>query len=287
MSLRIAVTGAGGLLGSRVVAEAGVRGYEVIALDHATLDVTDAAAVVSAVEAARPSAVIHCAAYTAVDRAEAEPELARSVNRDGAAHVARAAAGAGAVMVYPSTDYVFDGRKRTPYLPDDPPNPLSVYGRTKLEGERAVTETAGDALVVRTSWLYGAGKGFVPGILRLAAGGGPLRVVDDQTARPTWVGDAAPLVLDLVERGERGVWHVADEGECTRIELAREALRLRGDSTEVRAISTEEFGAAAARPPYSVLDLTRTERTLDRRMTDWREALRSFLDEESANGTEG
>lgn len=287
MSLRIAVTGASGLLGSRIVGEALLRGHEVTALDRAALDVTDADGTLRALEADGPSAVIHCAAYTAVDRAEAEPERARSVNVEGARNVARASAAVGAVMVYPSTDYVFDGCKRTPYLPDDRPHPLSVYGRTKLEGEHAVTDAGCDALVVRTSWLYGPGKGFVPGILRLAAGGGPLRVVDDQTGRPTWVGNAAPLVLELVERGERGAWHVTDGGECTRLELAREALRLRGDRTEVEAISTREFGAPAARPPYSVLDLTHTERALGRGMMDWGEALRRFMDEDLANASEG
>ncbi len=287
MSLRIAVTGASGLLGARVAREARSRGHDVAALDRAALDVTDAERVRAAMEAYGPDAVIHCAAYTAVDRAEAEPERARSVNVEGTRNLARSAAAVGALMVYPSTDYVFDGRKSTPYLPDDPPNPLSVYGHTKLEGEHAVTEAGCDALVVRTSWLYGAGKGFVPGILGLAAGAGPLRVVDDQTGRPAWVGNAAPLVLALVERGERGVWHLADGGECTRLELAREALRLRGEPIEIEAISTEEFGAAAARPPYSVLDLTRTERALGRAMMDWREALRRFLDEEYATGSEG
>jgi dTDP-4-dehydrorhamnose reductase len=159
-----------------------------------------------------------------------------------------------------------------------------VYGQTKLDGERAVSEVAGAAaLIVRTSWLYGSGGGFVPRILRLAREGGPLRVVDDQRGRPTWVENAAGLVLDLVERGARGIWHVADEGACTWLELAREALAMSGSDADVLAVSTKELAARAARPPYSVLDLTATENALGRKLMDWKEALGRFLHADPAN----
>lgn len=287
MALRIAVTGACGLLGSRMVEEVRSRGHEVTPLDRAGLDVTDESAAHAALEASKCDTVIHCAAYTAVDRAEDEPERARAVNRDGAGNVARVCAALGAVMVYPSTDYVFDGLKGAPYLPEDPPHPLSVYGRTKLEGEYVVTEAGCETLIVRTSWLYGSGKGFVPSILKSASTADSLRVVDDQTGRPTWVCNLAEIIMDLVERGERGTWHAADGGECTRLELAREALRLAACPVAVEAISSSDFGAAAARPSYSVLDVKRTETALSRRMMDWKEALGRFVEEESAKGTEG
>jgi dTDP-4-dehydrorhamnose reductase len=213
-----------------------------------------------------------------VDAAEAEAVLAGAVNRDGARNVAAGAAEVGALPVYVSTDYVFDGAKRDPYLPSDPPAPLSVYGQTKLWGEQATAETAPEHLIVRTSWLYGGENGFLPTVLRRAEAGQALRVVDDQEGRPTYAPDAASAVLDLLDRGARGVWHVAGGGTCTWLELAREALRQAGLDNQVAAISTAEYGAAAPRPPYSVLDLTATEQLLGRQMPDWRESLSRFLE---------
>jgi len=276
--VKLLVNGAGGLLGSAVVAQARRRAHEVTALDHAHLDVTDEAAVSAAVSGCRPQVVVHCAAYTAVDRAEAEPDRARTVNCNGARNVAAAAAAVGAVPVYVSTDYVFDGRTSTPYLPTDPTAPLSVYGRTKLEGEEATASEASEHLIVRTSWLYGGTTGFVPAILARAEAGEGLRVVADQEGRPTWAPRAATALLDLVEREARGTWHVAGGGTCTWLELAREAVRQAGLDCEVEPTTTKEFGAAAARPPYSVMDLTATERLLGHEMTDWREDLSRFLE---------
>jgi dTDP-4-dehydrorhamnose reductase len=280
--MRILVTGAGGLLGSALVRQAQRRGHDVVALDRAALDVTDASSVARTVASAAPDAVVNCAAYTAVDRAEAEPELARLVNRDGARNVAAACAAVGAVPVYVSTDYVFDGALRTPYRTDAPTAPLGAYGATKLEGERATAEAAPEHLTVRMSWLYGGDNGFVPAILRRAEAGRPLRVVSDQEGRPTWAPHAAEALLDLVERGARGTYHVAAGGACSWLELAREAVRAAGLDVPVRPVTTEEFRAAARRPPYSVLDLTDTESLLGRAMPDWHEGLRGFL--ENRNG---
>jgi dTDP-4-dehydrorhamnose reductase len=193
--MRILVTGSGGLLGSAVVPYAALRGHEIVAMDRATLDVTDADAVREAISTQRPAFVIHCAAYTAVDKAESEPQVAHQVNVVGARNVAEAASAVGAVPVYVSTDYVFDGAKRVPYRPDDPTRSLSVYGATKLAGEYATAEAAPSHLVVRTSWLYGGDNGFVPAILRRAEAGQELRVVDDQEGRPTWAPHAAAALV--------------------------------------------------------------------------------------------
>lgn len=274
------VTGAAGLLGTEIVCRAQERGHDVVAADHGRLDVTMPEAVRDAVGSARPDAIVHCAAYTAVDRAESEPELARSVNRDGARHVAEAAADHGIRLAYISTDYVFDGRKRSPYLPDDPTAPLSVYGKTKLEGEVATREMVPRALITRTSWLYGAGAGFVGAILRRAREGEALRVVRDQRGRPTWALNAASAVVELLEHDAEGVFHVADGGECTWLELARAVLSREGVDAPLEGVTTAEFGAEAPRPSYSVLDVSATEETLGREMMNWREALGRCLDED-------
>lgn len=290
--MRILVTGAGGLLGGelqRVLSRdpallptlpAPPADHHLVALTRADLDVTDAAAVRHAVRRHAPDAVLHCAAWTDVDGAEARPREARRVNVEGAAHVARAATAAGAVMVYPSTDFVFDGEKDEPYLPDDPPRPLSEYGRTKREGEEVVRAAGPDHLVVRTSWVYGTGGGgFVRTVLDAARAGRALRVVDDQVSRPTWSRNLAAVLLELVEGGARGTWHVADAGTVSRHGLALELLEMAGLETEVEAVSSDEFGAVAPRPRWSVLDTAATEARLGRPMVPWREALRRWLAE--------
>jgi dTDP-4-dehydrorhamnose reductase len=275
--MRILVTGAAGLLGTAVVRAATARGHRTIGLTRAQLDVTDGKAVAASVERHRPDAVVHCAAYTAVDRAETEPDVAMAVNRDGARNVAAAAAACGARTLYVSSDYVFDGTSRRPYRPDDATGPESSYARSKLAGEEAVRAAADTSIVARTSWLYGGASGFVPAILRRASRGEPLRIVDDQRGRPTWAPEAARALVDLLERNARGVWHVAGGGECTWIELAREAVRLAAYSVPVQPISTAEYGAPARRPAYSVLDLEATERLLARRMVDWRISLEQYV----------
>ena len=287
--MRILVTGARGLLGSEVVRAAAARGHDTVPLGHDDLDVTDAERVLAAVTAESPDRIVHCAAYTAVDGAEAEPDVASRVNRDGTRNVARAAAASASGMVYVSTDFVFDGLEHAPYLPDHPVAPLSVYGRTKRDGEEAVLEVAAQGahgafrpLIVRTGWLYGAeGRNFVDAMVERAARGEALRVVDDQTGGPTWARNVADILVELMEREVDGIWHVADRGEATWLELARTAVRLSGLEANVGGVSTAEWGAPAPRPPYSVLDVTRTERLLGRRMEPWPEALARFL------GTEG
>lgn len=277
--MKVLVTGARGLLGSEFVRAVQGRGDTVVGLGRKELDVTDAGRVRDVALAASPDAIIHCAAYTAVDAAENASDEAMRVNRDGARNVAKAASETEARVVYISTDYVFGGTASRPHRPDDAVDPQSVYARSKWLGEEAVAEeTGGQALIVRTGWLYGAGgKNFVDSMIRHGRGGGPLRVVDDQIGRPTWARNVANVVLELLEAKVAGVWHVADGGTASWLQLAATAFELVGLETPVSSVSTEEWGAAAPRPPYSVLQLDRTEAVVGHVMQPWELALGEYL----------
>jgi dTDP-4-dehydrorhamnose reductase len=249
------------------------RGHEVDALDRAALDITDPEAVDAALHALRPDTVIQCAAYTRVDDAEREESEAHRVNAEATRHLARACRMVGARLVYPGTDYAFDGRAAVPYHPTAPTNPLGAYGRSKLAGEAAARE-AGEYLVVRTSWLYGAGgRNFVSTILERAGRGEALRVVDDQRGSPTWTGSLAWIVAELLERrAPPGIYHATNQGETTWYGLAREALRQAGVAAEIRPVTTAEFPRPAPRPQYSALDSSDTIAGVGE-TPGWREAL--------------
>jgi dTDP-4-dehydrorhamnose reductase len=276
--MRLLVTGAGGMLGHKVVAHARLAGHDVVAADHGTLDVTDEAAVRGAVGDIAPSAVINCAAFTDVDGAEEREEQALAVNGRGAGNVARAAAQAGARMVHVSTDYVFDGAKDTPWLESDPTGPLGAYGRTKLAGEREVAAAGPDHAIVRTAWLFGAGgQNFVDTMLRLASEHDEVSVVTDQVGCPTWTGHLAPALVALAERpDETGVFHGAGAGYCSWNELAAETFRQSGSDCRVAPTTSEAFKRPAPRPTWSVLG---TERDPGVRLPPWRDGLRGHLDE--------
>lgn len=311
--MKTLITGAGGLLGTAVAREAVTRGHDVVACTHTpveidgtespspagvvspeawspegrgavswiVLDVTDEAAVAETLGESAADAVVHCAGYTDVDGAEDHGELAMTVNAEGAAHVAAAAARTGSLLLYPSTDYVFDGSAENPYRPDDSPNPVNVYGESKLRGERLVRSAGGSWLVVRTSWLYGSGgPDFIDTVLAVARSGGVVRVVNDQRGRPTWSRSLATALLDLLESPGGAVGrtlHLADRGEATWYDLAAEAFRLTGVRANLVPVTTGEWGTGAPRPRYSVLDLEDAERLLGRGMPRWRESLRSYL----------
>jgi dTDP-4-dehydrorhamnose reductase len=232
--------GAGGMLGQEIDADA--------AFTRAQLDVTDREAVRAAL--GPDDLVINCAAWTDVDGAEEHEDEALRVNGDGARNVAEAAG----TVLYVSSDYVFDGAKREPYLPSDPVNPLSAYGRTKLAGERATAEANPRHFIARSSWLFGAGgKNFVETILRLAAERDSLRVVDDQVGSPTFTGHLGPALVALAQTGDYGVHHVTAAGSCSWFEFAREILARAGVDTPIEPCTAEEFARPAPRPAYSVL----------------------------------
>jgi dTDP-4-dehydrorhamnose reductase len=261
--MTVQVVGAGGMLGQAVMRAAGAGA---VGFPHAELDVTDAAAVSDALRGA--DAVINCAAYTDVDGAESEVEAARAVNVEGARNVARAAAR----VVYVSTDYVFDGAKADAYVESDAPGPLQEYGRSKLEGERATLEANANALVVRTSWLFGAGgRNFVETMLRLAQERKELRVVDDQTGSPTFTGHLAGSLCELATGGRTGVLHVVAAGSCSWFDFARAILD--GEDADVRPCASEDFPRPARRPANSVLASERGAPDLPH----WREGLGAYL----------
>jgi dTDP-4-dehydrorhamnose reductase len=233
------------------------------------------------IAAVKPEVVIHAAAYTDVDGAERDPDAAWAVNAEGTERVARSAAGAGARLIYMSTDYVFDGTNTTPYEETDVPNPLNAYGRSKLEGERRVLRECPGAVVVRTSWLYGRhGKNFVKSIMQQAAGGRPLRVVADQRGSPTAAADLARAIAHVLERPAlTGVLHAAGGGACSWHELAAAIVEEMGLRTPVLPIASAESNRLARRPPYAVLASGRLAAS-GFRMPAWRDALKQFIAEQ-------
>lgn len=248
---RVVVTGAGGQLGHELL-EA-FADLDAVGLTHAQLDVADRDAVLGALTGLRPDVVVHAAAWTAVDACEADPDRAFAVNALGCRHVAEGARRIGAHVVAVSTDYVFDGTKDGPYDEWDEPAPQSVYGRSKLAGER---ELDPGSTIVRTSWVFGRhGGNFVKTVLRLAAEPGELRMVDDQRGCPTAAGDLAAQLRQLAAERRPGVFHVTNQGATSWFELARDVLRLAGDDpSRVKPISSAELDRPAVRPANSVLD---------------------------------
>ena len=279
------VTGGTGLLGSAVVRAAEERNWKVTAPSRSEMDVVDLESCVRVIKSKSPDCVIHCAAFTEVDKAEMEPEQAMRVNRDGSANVARAAVLAGSDIVHISTDYVFDGRATSPYGTDEPVSPLGVYATSKVAAEASVIgETSGlvSLLIVRTGWLYGGGRrDFVDKVLESGEAGADLQIVDDQRGCPTWTCNAAESVLDLIDLEMSGIMNVRDAGQTTWCEFARAVLDMAGISSTVEGVSSRSFGAPARRPSYSVLDVADTELALQRKMMPWRKALRLYMSERS------
>jgi dTDP-4-dehydrorhamnose reductase len=275
--MRLLITGAAGMLGQDLAAAAKSAGYEVLAASAADLDITDSAAVQKALAAARPDVVVNCAAWTNVDGAESAPEGALEVNGAGAGNVARAAYRSGAWTIQLSSDYVFDGSKREPYVESDPVAPLSSYGRSKLAGEREVAEEAPKRhTIVRSSWLFGPrGACFPATILRLAAERDELKVVDDQVGCPTFTGHLAHALVDIALARPDGIVHVAGGGSCSWFEFAREIVATAGLSCQVRPCSTAEMPRPAPRPAYSVLRSERGDEVPA--LTMWREGLAEYL----------
>jgi dTDP-4-dehydrorhamnose reductase len=278
---RILVIGAKGMLGTDLVQElrSSFPKDEVFGWDIDEIDITEENNTVARIQSVQPGIVINVAAYTDVDGCELHEEQAFAVNAEGMRHVALGARRCGAKVVYLSTDYIFDGKKGKPYLEDDPPHPLSVYGRSKLKGEQYVQKLVKDALIVRTQWLYGRhGNSFVASILRQAREKEVLSVVDDQIGSPTYTIDLSKALSLLIERNAHGIFHVANSDLCTWYTYAQNILKLSGiRGVKVLPISSKELSRPAARPAYSVLDTQKLKGEVGMTLRPWFEALQDYL----------
>ncbi|MEI8397102.1 MAG: dTDP-4-dehydrorhamnose reductase [Rhodospirillaceae bacterium] len=284
MPAPLLIFGAAGQVGAELC-RLSTSGRPVVGLERTAADITDPAVVARAVETHRPAVVVNAAAYTAVDRAESEPAAAMALNRDGPAHLARACAAAGIPLIHLSTDYVFDGEKDGPYLETDPVGPLGVYGRTKLEGERAVQAAWSRHIILRTAWVYSARRSnFVRTMLRLGREREELGVVADQRGCPTAAADIASAILAIAGRLEAGVsddgfgvFHCCGRGATTWYDFARTifelAAPLGGPQPRLRAITTADYPTPAQRPRNSVLDTSRLESVYGVTMPAWRDSL--------------
>ena len=276
--MRILITGSSGMLGQDLAARLAPR-HEVVPADLPDADITNLDLVHRAFSKTKLDAVIHAAAFTSVDDCERRPDLAFKVNAEGTRNVALACRHASLPMLYVSTDYVFDGKKLTPYEEDDLPNPLNAYGRSKLEGERHVRELLEAPWIVRTSWLFGPlGKNFVRTILQRAQLGESLRVVDDQVGAPTYTVDLAEKLEEIVMRGNPGIYHVTNRGWCSWFGFAREILRQAGlGQVPLCAIPTSASDRPALRPQNSRLAPTRLESEGLGLLPPWQDALTRYL----------
>lgn len=274
--MRVTILGASGLLGKALMRE--WSGDEVVGLSSRDADIRVADDIGKALAKTRPEWIVLSAAYADVDGCESNPDLAFSVNRDGAVNVAEAAKRLGSRLLFLSSDYVFDGKKTSPYETDDTRNPQSVYGRSKAEAEARLLDLP-DCCVVRTSWLFGTGgKCFPDTILKLAASRPALDVVNDQRGCPTYTVDLARALVQLCRKDAKGIVHVTNAGPCTWFEFAGEIVRGAGLTTEIRPVSSQQMPRPAARPAYSVLSpKSSLQYGID--MPDWRDALRRYLDE--------
>ena len=281
--MNILVTGANGQLGNEMrVLSAENQQHTYFFTDVQELDICDEQAIRAFVTDNRVDVIVNCAAYTAVDKAEDNPELCDKLNHIAPGYLAAAAEACGAAMIQVSTDYVFDGTGHIPYSEEVTPCPNSVYGSTKLAGEQAVMEKCSRAMVIRTAWLYSAyGHNFVKTIARLANERDEINVVNDQWGTPTYAGDLAEAIIKIMENEDlpewEGIYHFTNEGVCTWYDFAKEIVAITGADCKVNPVTTDEYPVKAKRPAYSVLDKTKIKNTFELEIRDWRDALKSCM----------
>ena len=282
VGMRVTVFGASGLLGRALIPE--LKSDKLTVPSSADADVRNQERIQEVFRDSSPEWIILAAAYTNVDGCEANRELAFAVNCEGAVNVARAARETGARLMFLSTDYLFNGKKRSPYEADDPRTPISVYGETKARAEERLLEILPDVCIVRTSWLFGAGGSSFPAtILKLAAERPEIAVVDDQRGCPTFTPDLASALVQLCRKSARGIVHATNSGDCTRYEFAKEILRMAGLPTVVKPVSSATFPRPARRPAYSVLSPATIE-AYGIGMARWQDALQRYLAGTRATG---
>lgn len=283
--MKVLLLGGAGLLGTALRASVPAS-VSLTAPTRAMLDASDADALARALDTVAPDWVVSCAAFTNVDRAETEPEAAYAINVKAVEALGRLAAAHGVRVLVPSTDYVFDGTARRALREDDATNPLSVYARTKRDGELALLGSGAHALVMRVSWLYGEGRLTFPGMMwNRAVAGAPSRVVDDQYGTPTHTADLAAWMWGLMARDAEGIFHATGRGETTWAEVARRIYARAGFPDGVTGVRSADYGAPATRPLYTVLDCTKLERTLGITRRPWEEAMDAFLARREAERT--
>lgn len=278
--MKVFVTGVKGQLGYDVVKELEKRGLEAIGVDIDEMDITDASSVDEVITKANPDAVIHCAAYTAVDAAEDNVDLCRRVNADGPMNIAKVCKKLDIPMVQISTDYVFDGQGTRPWEPDDVCGPLSVYGLTKYEGEQAVISTLDKYFIVRIAWVFGInGKNFVKTMLSLGQTRDYLTVVNDQFGSPTYTYDLAKLLVDMVQSDKYGIYHATNEGVCTWYEFACEIFKMAGMNVKVDPVTSDNYPTKAKRPSNSRMSKDKLTENGFERLPRWQDALERYLKE--------
>lgn len=277
---KIMITGCNGQLGRAMnIALAPFSDIELINTDVAELDITNVDAVLKFVRECKPEVIVNCAAYTAVDKAESDWDNAYRINAIGPRNLSIAATDIKSKLVHVSTDYVFDGTATKPYTEFDKPNPQGAYGKTKLAGEEFVKDFADKYFIFRTAWLYGDGKNFVKTMLRLSEDHDEVKVVCDQVGSPTSSEELAKAIVSQMFSDNYGTFHATCEGSCSWADFTKEIFRLAGKSTNVVPITAAEYGAAAPRPAYSILDNYMLRLTSDYMFADWHDAIEKYLKE--------
>ncbi|WP_129727574.1 dTDP-4-dehydrorhamnose reductase [Ectobacillus funiculus] len=276
--MKVLVTGYTGQLGYDVVCEGTNRGFKMIGVGSKDLDVTNEQDVYHYVKEVNPDAIIHCAAYTAVDKAEDDKQNCWNVNVEGTRHLATAAKEVGAKFIYISTDYVFDGEGEKPFLETDTPNPVGYYGLTKHEGEKVVQVTLDEWFIVRISWVFGInGNNFIKTMLRLSESRNELNVVGDQFGSPTYTFDLAPLLIDMIQGDKYGIYHASNEGFCSWAEFAKEIFKQANKDVKVNSITTEEYPTRAVRPKNSRMSKKQLVINGFKPLPKWEDALQHYL----------
>lgn len=278
--MKVFVTGVKGQLGHDVMNELEKQGLEGIGVDIDEMDITDADQVNKVIKEAAPDAVIHCAAYTAVDAAEDNEEICRKVNASGTENIAKVCEELDIKMMYISTDYVFNGQGERPWEPDDEREPLNVYGQTKYEGELAIEKHVKKFFTVRIAWVFGVnGKNFIKTMLNLGKTHDHLTVVNDQTGSPTYTYDLARLLVDMIQTDKYGRYHATNEGLCTWYEFACEIFKQAGMNVSVAPVSSDEYPAKAKRPSNSRMDKSKLTKNGFKPLPTWQDALARYLKE--------
>ncbi len=289
--MKMLVVGNRGQLGSDLMLAASSAGHEALGIDFPEIDITVSTGVCEAVERIRPDVVLNCAAFTAVDKCEQDAKTAYAVNAEGAGNLAAAAEKIGVPLVHISTDYVFDGTKKTPYVETDSPHPLSVYGKSKLAGEQLVTQACSRSFIFRIAWLYGTrGANFLKTIRdkaqKLAVTGEPLKVVSDQRGTPTYTMHVCRQVLSIIRSGSFGLYHCTNEGACSWFDFAKAIIGAYGIDAVVEPCTTAEFPRPAPRPANSVLENARLNKMGQNSMPAWEMGLAEYLAEERMTPSE-